>query len=1008
MSDKSYQIKENNQVMIQGGEKKVMKKILSVALSTAMAFSMFASVAFGDDALNTQQKFDVLKEKGIFTGYPDGTAGLDKEMTRAEFAKVLVGIMGLEPIEGKASFKDKNYKADKWPAPYVEAVYAAGLMEGKNTTKMIFDFNGKITVQEMAKVLVTAQKLEIPTETNNNASDWAKGYVQAAINAGLVDAKANPKANASRSQLVDVAYSIYLAQQKPAVASYKVSENGKVVEFTLANSEVVKVTLDTALVPNKDTEVKFTHNNYDYTETVKWVVTEASKVQGVTASNLKEVVVTFDGEVDKASAELKDNYKLSDSTLSVKSAVLNDAKNTVVLTLDGDSSLKNQQKYTLTVTGVKAGTKTISATNVEFAPVDSQLPEVVSVTGLGTKAIKVVFSEPIKQTYAASFQLNGQAFYGSPSVNNREMVLRSSYDLSVGEHTLTVSGVEDFAGFKSLKSEHKFTVVEDTTAPTIAEATATLEKLTLTFSEDIDDATLKADNVYHKRGNTNVKASRYVKLTGNKYEFYFSKDNALPSYATTIYVDGVKDYSGNAMTENTKQVTAQVDTERPYVVDARVPAGQKAQLQITFSKDLAEGQKWTDLITVKDKDGKVRQVSSVSFKDSDTRNILLVNFFANLPEGTNTLEIKGIKDNTVLGNTLLDYTTTFNVGDSGEPKFAGASFKIDSEARRAVIRFNEKMDAASLVNRSNYVLTLGTNKVALPTEASLTVTQDGKGVVIDLPIEIGGVNVANNWKEIRVQGVKDVSGNYLVDFGKDIVIANYNTLSVEDSYEVNGENYTASVTGKREVKVKLSQAVSKIVDKSKVAVTANGATYGVESVVADDSDVITIKLNKDLYTSTGLNVEFAGAEFIGLAQNRIALDNVTLTQASGTVIADQVKPEVVFASGVDTYKLVGSVTGSTYKFAINFAEQLDAGLNTYIGEDLVVTRMTDNKVLTTNPAQSAHFSAEVSGQQIIVTITDATPNAEDKYEIEVKSNARYIQDLYGNVAAGKGPVRTSN
>lgn len=87
-----------------------MKKILSVALSTAMAFSMFASVAFGDDALNTQQKFDVLKEKGIFTGYPDGTAGLDKEMTRAEFAKVLVGIMGLEPIEGKASFKDKTTK----------------------------------------------------------------------------------------------------------------------------------------------------------------------------------------------------------------------------------------------------------------------------------------------------------------------------------------------------------------------------------------------------------------------------------------------------------------------------------------------------------------------------------------------------------------------------------------------------------------------------------------------------------------------------------------------------------------------------------------------------------------------------------------------------------------------------------------------------------------------------------------------------------------------------------
>ena len=31
-------------------------------------------------------------------------------MTRAEFAKVLVGIMGLEPIQGKASFKDKTTK----------------------------------------------------------------------------------------------------------------------------------------------------------------------------------------------------------------------------------------------------------------------------------------------------------------------------------------------------------------------------------------------------------------------------------------------------------------------------------------------------------------------------------------------------------------------------------------------------------------------------------------------------------------------------------------------------------------------------------------------------------------------------------------------------------------------------------------------------------------------------------------------------------------------------------
>lgn len=63
---------------VQGGEKKVMKKILSVALSTAMAFSMFASVAFGDAAATPQQKFDALAAKGILNGYPDGQAHLEK------------------------------------------------------------------------------------------------------------------------------------------------------------------------------------------------------------------------------------------------------------------------------------------------------------------------------------------------------------------------------------------------------------------------------------------------------------------------------------------------------------------------------------------------------------------------------------------------------------------------------------------------------------------------------------------------------------------------------------------------------------------------------------------------------------------------------------------------------------------------------------------------------------------------------------------------------------------
>ncbi|ECH9276371.1 hypothetical protein YV30_23260, partial [Salmonella enterica subsp. enterica] len=577
--------------------------------------------------------------------------------------------------------------------------------------------------------------------------------------------------------------------------------------------------------------------------------------------------------VDKATAQLKDNYKLS-AGKTIKSAVLNDAKNVVTLTLEDGVSLQNQVKYNLTVSGVKAGSKTISASNIEFAPVDNKIPEVVSVTGLGTKAVKVVFSEPVKQSYTGSFLLDGQGFYGTPSVDNREMIIKSATDLTVGEHTLTVSGIEDFQGFKSLKSEHKFTVAEDTTAPTIAEATGTLEKLTVTFSEDVDDSTVDVDKVYHKRGDSKIKPAKKVKLAGNKYEFYFDKDKALPSYETTIYVEGVKDYSGNEIKETSKLVKAEIDTERPTVVDVRVTTGNKKQLAITFSKDIENNQKWAELITVKDKDGKIQQVASAGYKDTNSKNILLVNFFSDLPEGTNTLDIRGIKDNTVLGNVLLDYSTTFSVNDSGKPKVASASFKIDSTARRAVIVFSEKMDTASLANKANYILKFKSDLIGLPSDAVINISQDGKAVYIDLPVQINGEDVtAANWTDIVVQAVKDTSGNYLDGFKAELNVDKYSRLH---TVAYNDEGDSAALTGTKEIKVKFDQAVSKVKDKGTIKVN----DVEVVDVVTNDTEFVTLKLADSLETYTPASITsivFTNTVFVNVAQNEVFVDNTTPT-----------------------------------------------------------------------------------------------------------------------------------
>ncbi|OOC63770.1 Ig-like domain-containing protein [Paenibacillus ihbetae] len=895
MSDKSYQIKENNQVMIQGGEKKVMKKILSVALSTAMAFSMFASVAFGDDALNTQQKYDVLKEAKIFSGYPDGSAGLEKEMTRAEFAKVLVGIMGLEPIQGKASFKDKNYKASKWPAPYVEAVYSAGLMQGKNTTKMIFDFNGKITVQEMAKVLVVAQKLEIPTETNNNASDWAKGYVQAAINAGLVDAKANPKANATRAQLVEVAYDIYLSQQKPKVVSYEVKEDGKVVEFKLANNEVVKVTLETPLKANTATEVKFTHNNYDYTESVTWVVTAATKIESVSTTNYKELVVKFDGEVEAKTAENEDNYKVTGVTF--ESAKLSADKRTVTLLVaESSANLPGQKDTKVEIKGVKNsdGSKTFNET-LTFRAVDTQLPEVSEVKGLGTKAFKVVFSEPVKSSTASNisnYKIDGKAVSGWVKFTYPNVAFITT-DLAVGEHTLSLQGVEDYANFKVSPVDVKFTVAEDTTAPEVVSVkTKDLTKVEVEFNESVKSV----DKVYHT---SSAKTADKVEIKDNVVVLTFSTDSKKLSLGeNTIYLEGVRDYSDNSANREAK-VTPVLDTERPTVSSVKADVYENTTIfTLEFSEDvnLTDVQNRDNYVlknskgeVVTDKgfnSGKPVTVPTYESKNGKTyKNRVVVKSIGTLPAGKYTLDVANIRDTASIGNTMLPQTLSVDVTNTEALKLVRAwvDATSDNDDLYIDVQFNRAVavdgnGSALDINKYGYVT--GNVYKAFPTKNTPAPTlRNAETVRLTIPKKDFNVNLVGS--ELRVVNVADLNGNYLTD----------STIQIKDSVSIGVKSVKATSLDK--VKVEFEGNVTSVVSSDFYF----GTTQGVAGEPKYDNGVTTVEFT--------LNNKLNPAD-LGLfttIDKPLSSDNLghkvqQVTTAANVAIGDGIAPESVKATAV--------------------------------------------------------------------------------------------------------------
>ncbi|WP_413407039.1 S-layer homology domain-containing protein [Paenibacillus amylolyticus] len=996
-----------------------MKKILSVALSTAMAFSMFASVAFGDTAVTPQQQFDALKAKGIFNGYPDGTAGLDKEMTRAEFAKVITKLLGLKEITGTLSYTDKNYTAKNWAVPYIEAVTAAGIMEGKNVEKKIFDFNGKVTVAEMATILTRALDLEIPTETNNNAAAWAKGYVQAAINAGLIDANANFSGNASRELLVGAAYSIDQAQSIK-VESYTVTEGGKVVEFKISDGETVKVTLDKALEANKETEVKFTYKDKEFTEKVTYVVTAATKVQSVTADNLKQVTVTFDGDVDAATAEDVNNYQLSKD---IKSAVLSADKKTVVLTLDneyytGGNKLDNQKAIKLTVSGIKNsdGSKTI-AQEVTFTPVDVTTPSVKEVKGLGTGAFQVVFSEPVDRASAittSNYKVDGKVISGTVEYAFPDSVIITTA-LTTGDHKLTVSNVQDFSGLKVVPVESDFAVAADTEAPTVTSAKSyDLQKVEIEFNEPIRSFTRVYNGTTAKTGE--------VTRSGNKLTVTFTRANALSVGENTIVVEGATDYSGNTATREVK-VTPTLDTVKPAVNNVAVSTESGNHvLKVKYSKSVSSTTNSTGTAkanyTIKDKDGKVvvgngldgngHPVKTITF-DSNT-NEAIITLSGYLPQGNYTVEVSGVQDNAYVPNTIVPVSSAITIGNTSDFKVTRfwSGTENNNGSKRDVnffVTFSKAVateGTGNALEKSKYALKWTTtgSLEALPSNASVELVTP-ETVKITVPYTDKALDAAD--AKLRVSLVADQAGGFAYTDNSyvsgEIGVAGQAVQLVNDSVK-------ATATNKVTVKF---DGILNTVDANDFAVRVGTTNY---NVVLDGQPTYSNGQTIANFTIAGDNkLNAAPVAKFGLrvttpnTQDNLGVRVDVPAVAAGIDVIDNIKPET---KDFDTNKEIGLVDNGTnsYTAKVKFTEAIAAVPGTNVIKLSVTGTTVSNVVYAVDTTDAdvlnvTFTSADALTAESVVTVELDSSNANSKVVTDQSDakNAAAAFSLSGVVSA---------
>lgn len=170
---------------------------------------------------------EFLEKKGIVSGKGDDTFAPEQNVTREEFAKMLVLTMGYKTEEVTESFEDVDINA--WYAPYVEALRSLKITEGSGDNK--FNVGSFITREEACTLIYRATaKADEETENAENAeeseqeqessfsdgseiADYAKEAVSALSAAEIVKGDENgaflPKNNMTRAEAAVLFYRLF-------------------------------------------------------------------------------------------------------------------------------------------------------------------------------------------------------------------------------------------------------------------------------------------------------------------------------------------------------------------------------------------------------------------------------------------------------------------------------------------------------------------------------------------------------------------------------------------------------------------------------------------------------------------------------------------------------------------------------------------------------------------------------------------------------------------------------
>jgi methionine-rich copper-binding protein CopC len=717
----------------------------------------------------------------------------------------------------------------------------------------------------------------------------------------------------------------------------------------------------------------------------------------VSATNLKEVVLTFNNELDATLAADVANYsvKVLTTEKGVAKATLSTDKKTVILTLT--AALAQQDAFTVTAKKALGLTADQILTG---AAMDVAIPVIETVALTGPNTFDVKFSEPVQADITAAVLVNNGIYGVTSQVLSTDArtltVTLSAGSLTAGDYTVKVSGYKDFANYMAQAKTFTLTYVVNKAAPVVSLTSATQTTVKVKFDKAVTlkgGAALNANYFYQ----TYSAWKPYTVTTTDNKTFTLSFKDAvdatidpiLPVGSTTVTVLKsvsdvvVVDAWGNEMAADAKLVaTVAADTVAPMVT--KVEASAENAIDVTFSEDVAT--LTADMFSIKDKDAKAvtAVITSIDY-DADTYTATL-NLSSKLTGGNYTVEVKNAVDKSFSANKMITVTNAFAVTDLTAMDLSTVTTALVNNSALSVqyiyVTFPEAVSQAIALNKTNYLV----NNVALAAADKVEMFgADGKKVRITVAYR-GTTPAAyvTAGMQLTMGRIADLAGNLPVMLSTPVAISADATITAFTAKALDLNKFALTFVGELKTVPADSITTKWSTGTAYTVASVNSVVYS--STTGKTTVTVTANANAVLPAKTSA----LGSLVIAVVPSKIETitGNLLGTIANATTLTDGIKPALVATTPlVQTAANVVTLTFDETMATIN------PGL---AASDLVIV---DNEGTTL--VAGVDYNVGANASTLVVTLSGSNYAGYDGVlTVSTKTAVTYIVDGSSNTAVG--------